>query len=446
MTTLPDELDLLLVPRWIVPVVPRGLVLEHHALAVHQGRIVALLPVEQTTNLKVRERRELPHHLLIPGLVNAHGHAAMSLFRGLADDLPLMTWLTDHIWPAEGRWVNADFVRLGTDLAIAEMLRGGTTCFSDMYFYPDVAAAAAMEAGIRAQLAFPVIDNPIPGARDSAEAIAKGLKLHDETRHNPLITVAFGPHAPYTVSDETLTRVRTLADELDLPIHMHIHETAFEVDEAVHQTGRRPLQRLQQLGLLSPRLQAVHVTQVNDDDLKLLSEHGVQVIHCPESNMKLASGATPVQRLLDQQINVALGTDGAASNNDLDMLGEMRTAALLAKLTAGEPTALDAHAALHMATLAGAQALGLSDETGSLEVGKAADLTAIDLSGLAQQPVYQPVSQLLYTCNAAQVSDVWVAGKPKLRAGKLCSLDTGPMLQQASELATRIRKGDTHES
>ncbi|MEH6492957.1 TRZ/ATZ family hydrolase [Halopseudomonas sp.] len=446
MTTLPDELDLLLVPRWIVPVVPRGLVLEHHALAVHQGRIVALLPAEQTADLKVRERRELPDHLLIPGLVNAHGHAAMSLFRGLADDLPLMTWLTDHIWPAEGRWVNADFVRLGTELAIAEMLRGGTTCFSDMYFYPEVAATAATEAGIRAQLAFPVIDNPIPGAKDSAEAIAKGLKLHDETRHNPLISVAFGPHAPYTVSDETLTRVRTLADELDLPIHMHIHETAFEVEEAERLTGQRPLQRLQQLGLLSPRLQAVHVTQINDDDLKLLSEYGVQVIHCPESNMKLASGATPVQQLLNQQVNVALGTDGAASNNDLDMLGEMRTAALLAKLTAGEPTALDAHAALHMATLGGAQALGLSDEIGSLEVGKAADLTAIDLSGLAQQPIYHPVSQLLYACNAAQVSDVWVAGKPKLRAGKLCSLDTGPMLQQATELATRIRKGDTHES
>jgi len=446
MTTLPDELDLLLLPRWIVPVVPRGLVLEQHALAVHQGRIVALLPAEQTADLKVRERRDLPDHLLIPGLVNAHGHAAMSLFRGLADDLPLMTWLTDHIWPAEGRWVNADFVRLGTQLAIAEMLRGGTTCFSDMYFYPDVAAAAATEAGIRAQLAFPVIDNPIPGARDSAEAIAKGLKLHDETRHNPLISVAFGPHAPYTVSDKTLTRVRTLADELDLPIHMHIHETAFEVDEAVRLSGQRPLQRLQQLGLLSPRLQAVHVTQVNDDDLKLLSDYGVQVIHCPESNMKLASGAMPVQQLLDAKVNVALGTDGAASNNDLDMLGEMRSAALLAKLTAGDPTALDAHAALHMATLAGAQALGLSDEIGSLEVGKAADLAAIDLSALAQQPVYQPVSQLLYTCNAAQVSDVWVAGRPKLRAGKLCSMDTGPMLQQANELATRIRKGDTHES
>ncbi|MEH6567315.1 MAG: TRZ/ATZ family hydrolase [Halopseudomonas sp.] len=446
INSLPDELDLLILPRWIVPVVPRGQILEQHALAVHQGRIVALLPVEQTTELKVRERCELPNHLLIPGLVNAHGHAAMSLFRGLADDLPLMTWLTDHIWPAEGRWVNADFVRLGTDLAIAEMLRGGTTCFSDMYFYPEVAAAAAMDAGMRAQLAFPVIDSPIPGARDSAEAIAKGLKLHDESRHSGLITVAFGPHAPYTVGDETLTRVRTLADELELPIHMHVHETAFEVEEAVRLTGMRPLQRLQRLGLLSPRLQAVHVTQVNDDDLTLLGDYGVQLIHCPESNMKLASGAMPVQRLLDAQVNVALGTDGAASNNDLDMLGEMRSAALLAKLTAGDPTALDAHAALHMATLAGAQALGLSDDIGSLEVGKAADIAAIDLSGLAQQPDHEPVSQLLYTCNAAQVSDVWVAGKHKLRAGKLCSLDTGPMLQQASELATRIRKGDTHES
>ena len=446
MTTLPRELDLLIVPRWIVPVVPHCQVLENHALAVHQGRIVGIVPVASANALNPRERRDLPDHVLIPGLINAHGHAAMTLFRGLADDLPLMTWLTDHIWPAEGRWVNADFVRLGTDLAIAEMLRGGTTCFSDMYFFPDVAAAAAMDAGIRAQLCFPVIDNPIPGARNAEEAIAKGLRLRDDTRHNGLISVAFGPHAPYTVGDENLTRIRTLADELDMPIHMHLHETAGEVADAVAQTGLRPLRRLQQLGLLSPRLQAVHVTEINDDDLDLLVEHGVQLIHCPESNLKLASGMMPVQRLLDAGLNVALGTDGAASNNDLDMLGEMRTAAMLAKIVAGAPTALDAHSALHMATLAGARALGLDEETGSIEVGKAADLTAVNLSGLAQQPLYHPVSQLLYTCSASQVSDVWVAGRCKLRDGQLTEIDPQPILQQARSLAELIAKGDTHES
>ena len=446
MTTLPGELDLLIVPRWIIPVAPHGLVLEQHAVAILQGRIVALLPLSSANTLQPRERRDLPNHVLIPGLINAHGHAAMTLFRGLADDLPLMTWLTEHIWPAEGRWVNADFVRLGTELAMAEMLRGGTTCFSDMYFYPDVAAAAALDAGMRAQVCFPVIDNPIPGARDAAEAIAKGLKLRDDMRHSGLITTAFGPHAPYTVGDETLTRIRTLADELDMPIHMHVHETAGEVADAVKQTGERPLQRLQRLGLLGPRLQAVHMTDISDADLALLVEYGVQLVHCPESNLKLASGMMPVQRLLDSGLNVALGTDGAASNNDLDMFGEMRTAALLAKIVAGAPTALDAHSALHMATLAGARALGLDEEIGSLEVGKAADMTAVDLSGIAQQPLYNPASQLLYTCNASQVSDVWVAGRAKLRDGQLIGLNTPDILQRARELAALIAQGEPHES
>lgn len=442
MTPLPDRIDLLILPRWIVPVVPAATVLEHHALAVDQGRIVGILPRSQTMGIKAREVRELPGHVLIPGLINAHGHAAMSLFRGLADDLPLMTWLQEHIWPAEARWVSEDFVRLGTRLAIAEMLRGGSTCFADMYFYPDVAAEAAVEAGMRAQLAFPVIDNPIPGARDSAEAISRGLKLRDELRHNPLLSVAFGPHSPYTVGDTTLANVRMLADELDMPVHMHVHETAGEVSDALSLNGQRPLQRLDALGLLTPRLQAVHMTQVNDEDLELLVEHGVSVIHCPESNMKLASGICPVQRLLDAGVNVALGTDGAASNNDLDMFGEMRTASLLAKSSTGSSTALGAHQALHMATLGGARALGIAGETGSLEVGKAADITAVDLSGLVHQPVYHPVSQLLYTCNANQVSHVWVAGREKVRDGRLVLADQDGLLAAVDQWSQQILQRD----
>lgn len=446
MTPLPDEIDLLIVPRWIVPVAPAGITLEEHAVAVHQGRILAILPVSATAGLKARERRELPDHLLIPGLVNAHGHAAMSLFRGMADDLPLMSWLQDHIWPAEAKWVSEAFVRCGTDLAIAEMLRGGTTCFADMYFYPQAAARAAIERGIRAQIAFPVIDAPIPGAKDSSEGIAVGLRLHDELKHNHLVNVSFGPHAPYTVVDETLVRIRTLADELDLPIHMHIHETAFEVEESIRQFGVRPLERLRQLNLLTPRLQAVHMTQVNDQDAQLLGELGVSVIHCPESNLKLASGFCPVQRLIDAGVNIALGTDGAASNNDLDMLGEMRTAALLAKGVSGQPTAVDAHATLRMATLGGAQALCLGEDIGSIEPGKAADLVAVDLSGVAQQPVYNPLSQLLYTCSASQVSDVWVAGREKVRGGKLTGFDLDALLADAQDWAQQIQRGNDHDA
>ena len=442
MTSLPDRIDLLILPSWIVPVIPRATVLENHALAIDQGRIVGILTRSQAAHVQAREVRELPGQVVIPGLINAHGHAAMSLFRGLADDLPLMTWLQEHIWPAEARWVSEDFVRLGTRLAIAEMLRGGTTCFADMYFYPDVAADAALEAGMRAQLAFPVIDNPIPGARDSAEAISRGLKLRDEIRHNPLISVAFGPHSPYTVGDATLANVRMLADELEMPVHMHVHETAGEVSDALKLAGQRPLQRLHVLGLLTPRLQAVHMTQVNDEDLQLLVENGVSVIHCPESNMKLASGICPIQRLIEAGVNVALGTDGAASNNDLDMFGEMRTASLLAKSSTGSPTALSAHQALHMATLGGAQALGIASETGSIEVGKMADITAVDLSGLVHQPVYHPVSQLLYTCNANQVSHVWVAGREKVRAGQLMLPDQDGLLEAVSQWSQQILQRD----
>ncbi|QIB51689.1 TRZ/ATZ family hydrolase [Pseudomonas sp. OIL-1] len=446
MTSLPDAIDLLITPRWIVPVVPSGLVLENHAIAVHQGRIAGIVPVSATLDLKVAERRDLPDRLLIPGLINAHGHAAMSLLRGMADDLPLMDWLNDHIWPAEAQWVNEAFVRCGTELAIAEMLRGGTTCFVDMYFYPEIAASVALEYGIRAQVAFPVIDNPIPGAKNSDEGIAKGLRLHDEVKHSQLVNIAFGPHAPYTVGDATLTRIRTLADELDLPVHMHIHESAVEIEDSVRQTGLRPLQRLHQLNLLTPRLQAVHMTQISDEDLELISDLGVSVIHCPESNLKLASGFSPVQRMLDAGINVALGTDGAASNNDLDMLGEMRTASLLAKGVSGQPTAMDAHTALRMATLGGAQALCMGDETGSLEPGKAADMIAVDLSGLDQQPVHNPLSQLLYSCNASHVSDVWVAGAEKVRDGKLLGIDQTRLLAEAQEWARKIQRGKQNDA
>ncbi len=446
MTSLPDAIDLLITPRWIVPVVPSGLVLENHAIAVHQGRIAGIVPVSATLDLKVAERRDLPDRLLIPGLINAHGHAAMSLLRGMADDLPLMDWLNDHIWPAEAQWVNEAFVRCGTELAIAEMLRGGTTCFVDMYFYPEIAASVALEYGIRAQVAFPVIDNPIPGAKNSDEGIAKGLRLHDEVKHSQLVNVAFGPHAPYTVGDATLTRIRTLADELDLPVHMHIHESAVEIEDSVRQTGLRPLQRLHQLNLLTPRLQAVHMTQISDEDLELIRDLGVSVIHCPESNLKLASGFSPVQRMLDAGINVALGTDGAASNNDLDMLGEMRTASLLAKGVSGQPTAMDAHTALRMATLGGAQALCMGDETGSLEPGKAADMIAVDLSGLDQQPVHNPLSQLLYSCNASHVSDVWVAGAEKVRDGKLLGIDQTRLLAEAQEWARKIQRGKQNDA
>ncbi|MFG0631998.1 TRZ/ATZ family hydrolase [Pseudomonas sp. xss_2] len=436
MPTPSTPLDLLLVPAWLVPVEPAGVVLEGHALGLRDGLITWIGPRERAP--AANEVRELPDCLLCPGLVNAHGHAAMTLFRGLADDLPLMTWLHEHIWPAEGRWVDEGFVRDGTDLAIAEQLKGGITCFADMYFYPREACDRVHRSGIRAQVAVPLLDFPIPGARTPDEGLHLAIELFGDLRHHPRITIALGPHAPYTVNDQNLEKIRVIADQLDAPLHMHIHETASEVEQAVAEHGERPLARLARLGLLGPNLQAVHMTQISDDDLALLVESNTSVIHCPESNLKLASGFCPVERLWQAGVNVAVGTDGAASNNDLDLLGETRTAALLAKAVAGSAAALDAHRALRMATLNGARALGLEARIGSLEVGKAADLVAFDLSGLAQQPVHDPVSQLIYATSRDCARHVWVAGEQLLDERRLTRMDETALTAMARTWGARI--------
>lgn len=438
MTPPVAPLDLLLLPTWLVPVEPAGVVLKEHGLGIRDGRIAYIGPRTQALKLAAHEVRELPGILLSPGLVNAHGHAAMSLFRGLADDLPLMIWLEKHIWPAEAKWVDEAFVRDGTDLAIAEQIKGGISCFSDMYFFPKIASERVHNSGIRAQIAIPILDFAIPGAATADEALRQGIELFGDLKHHPRIKIAFGPHAPYTVSDANLEKVRVIAEELDAAIHMHIHETAFEVQQSVEQYGERPLARLARLGLLGPRLQAVHMTQISEDDLALLVESNSSVIHCPESNLKLASGFCPVELLWQAGVNVAVGTDGAASNNDLDLLGETRTAALLAKAVAGSASALDAHRALRMATLNGARAMGLEAEIGSLEVGKAADIVAFDLSGLAQQPIYDPVSQLIYATGRDCVKHLWVGGKPLLDDRQLTRMDEQQLSATAAAWGRRI--------
>lgn len=438
MTSTAAPLDLLLLPTWLVPVEPAGVVLKEHGLGIRNGCIAFIGPRDAALKLAAREVRELPGMLLSPGLVNAHGHAAMTLFRGLADDLPLMTWLEKHIWPAEAKWVDEAFVRDGTNLAIAEQIKGGISCFSDMYFYPKVASDCVHNSGMRAQIALPILDFPIPGASSADEAIRQGIELFGDLKHHPRIKITFGPHAPYTVCDANLEKIRVIAEELDAAIHMHVHETAFEVQQAIEQTGERPLARLARLGLLGPRFQAVHMTQISEDDLALLVESNTSVIHCPESNLKLASGFCPVERLWQAGVNVAIGTDGAASNNDLDLLGETRTAAMLAKAVAGSATALDAHRALRMATLNGARAMGLDSQIGSLEVGKAADIVAFDLSGLAQQPIYDPVSQLIYATGRDCVKHLWVAGKPLLDDRQLTRMDEQQLTATAIAWGQRI--------
>ena len=433
------NIDTLLNARWIIPVDGNEHCLSDHSIAIHDERILDILPTEKANKAyQAQTEIDYPDHALIPGLINAHTHAAMNLFRGLADDLPLMDWLNNHIWPAEAKWVNEEFVQLGTELACAEMLRSGTTCFNDMYFFPDVAARVASKAGIRAMIGLIAIDFPTIWARDADEYIDKGLIIADDYRSNELINTAFAPHAPYTVSDQPLEKIRMLADELDLPIHMHVHETAHEVDEAVEKTGKRPLQRLAELGLISPNLIAVHMTQLLPKEIEQLAAAGSHIVHCPESNLKLASGFCPVKQLLDAGVNVALGTDSASSNNDLDMFGEMKTAALLAKGVSGDATALPAHQALSMATINGARALGISDKTGSLSIGKYADLVAVNFSSVEASPVYDPISHLVYCCGREQVSDVWVAGKHVMKNRTITTLEVNRIKQAAIEFSAKL--------
>jgi 5-methylthioadenosine/S-adenosylhomocysteine deaminase len=438
-----QAIDTLLSARWVIPVEPENRVLEDHALAMAAGRLVDILPrVQAESRYTAANRLALPHHALLPGLINAHTHAAMNLLRGLADDLPLMEWLQHHIWPAENRWVCEEFVQDGTRAAMAEMLRGGITCFNDMYFFPDVAAEAARACGMRACVGLIVVDFPSAWAQDAQGYLDKGLALHTTLRGDPLIRTVLAPHATYTVSATALARIQELAAEWDIPIHLHVHETASEVEQIQHQRGQRPLALLAELGLLSPRLLAVHMTQLLEAEITRLAEAGVHVIHCPESNMKLASGLCPVAQLDAAGVNVALGTDGAASNNDLNLFGEMRSAALLAKVVAGNAAVLPAHRVLRMATLNGARALGLEREIGSLVPGKWADVIAVELGTIEAAPVYHPVSQLVYATGRHQVTDVWVAGRQLLKNRELTTLDLGEITRRVREWGQRISLSD----
>ncbi|MES0873349.1 TRZ/ATZ family hydrolase [Sinimarinibacterium thermocellulolyticum] len=432
--------DLLVAPRWLVPIEPAGVVLEDHALVVDRGRIVELLPADQAAaRYQARETLTLGRHAVLPGLVNTHSHAAMSLLRGIADDLPLMDWLQNHIWPTEAMHAGPAFCEDGARLAFAEMIRGGITCVNDMYFFPEATVRAAREAGLRLVVGLIVLDFPSAWAQNADEYLHKGLALHDELKGETLMRTIFAPHAPYTVSDEPLRKLRQYADELGIGIHMHVHETAGEVDTAVRAGGVRPLQRLDELSLLGPDFIAVHMTQLTDEEITLLAGLGVHIAHCPESNLKLASGFCPVHKLRTAGVNVALGTDGAASNNDLDLFGEMRSAALLAKGVSGDARALPAHEALRAATLAGAQALGLDGEIGTLAAGKSADFIAVDLGGLATQPVYNVLSQLVYASSRDQVTHSFVAGRALLRDGALTTLDETEILAKAARWRARIR-------
>ena len=433
-----EPVDTLICAAHVIPVEPRA-VLERHAVAVRGGRIAALLPTEEAlARYEAREVVSLDRHVLFPGLVNLHCHAAMALLRGLADDRHLMAWLEEHIWPAEARHVSDEFVHDGSLLAMAEMLRSGATCVNDMYFFPGATARAALRAGMRAALGMIAIEFPSAYASDAQDYLEKGLATRDAYRGETLLSFCLAPHAPYTVGDETMKRIAVLSEELDVPIHTHVHETIGEIEQGLVRNGVRPIERLRRLGIVGPRLVAVHSVHLDDAEIDLFARESVSVAHCPSSNMKLASGIAPVALMRGRGVRVGLGTDGAASNNRLDILTEMRNAALLAKVTSGDASLVPALEALEMATLDGARALGLDGEIGSLVPGKSADLAAVDLSSLETLPCYDAASHLVYAAGREHVTHVWVEGRPRLVERRLTGLDEQDLRDKAAWWQRRL--------
>jgi 5-methylthioadenosine/S-adenosylhomocysteine deaminase len=435
-----NRYDLVVTARWMITVEQDGEVLENHALAIKDGKIEAILPATQAAALQADRHVRLDSHVLMPGLVNLHGHSAMTLLRGMADDLALMDWLNNHIWPAEGRHVRDDFVFDGARLAMAEMIRCGTTTINDMYFYHGAMARAGIASGMRTFVGCSILEFPTNYGLNADDYLSKGLAERREFIGEDLITFTLAPHAPYTVGDETFRKVVTLAEQEDMLIHCHIHETGFEVENGVKEHHQRPLARLKSLGLLSPRLIAAHMVHLSADEIELAARHGLSVAHNPSSNMKLASGIAPVAQLLAAGVNVGIGTDGAASNNKLDMLAETRLAALLAKVGTLDPTAVPAATAIRMATQNGANALGLGDRIGSLKTGKDADVIAIDLSAVETAPAFDPVSHVVYAAGREQVSHVWVKGRTLMQERALCSLDEPALKARAEDWRLRILK------
>jgi len=441
-----QSVELIIWPRWMILMTAENQVMENKGIVIDAGQIIALIDQDDGLDqYHAKEEVHLPDHVILPGFINAHTHSAMTLLRGLGDDMPLMPWLQDKIWPAEAALVSAEFVADGTRLAIAEMMRSGTTCCNDSYFFPDVSAQVALECGFRFSAGMPIIEFPTAWAQNPEEYLDKARTTLEWIANEEMITACMAPHAPYTVSDESLTALSSMAEAFSIPVHIHLHETQQEVDDAIKLRNKRPFHRLKDLGLINARLLAVHMTALTDDEISDLAATGAHVVHCPESNMKLASGACRLADLLDAGVNVALGTDGCASNNDVDMLGEMRSAAFLGKLTAADAAAVPAEQVLKMATINGAKALGIADKVGSIEVGKQADLTAIDLGRLESKPMYDVISHLVYATGRHQVSDVWINGERRLKQFKLTQMDESELIAMADRWQTRVASVDSKQ-
>lgn len=435
-----QTIDQLIHSKWLITGEPKQPVLENQTLAIQNGKILEILSRENASKkYSAKQNLEYATHAVLPGFINAHTHLAMNYFRGFADDLALMNWLNNFIWPAERKWVSHEFVRDASLLAMAEMIRCGTTCYNDMYFFLQATAEATEIAGLRGSIGITVINFPTAWAKDVDEYFAKGLEFLEQYKNHDKINITMAPQGIYTVEEKSLVRIKELADQHKIKINMHVQETADEVNQSLQQTGLRPIKRLQDIGYISPQLIAVHMTQINEEDLEILAQGKPHIVHCPESNMKLASGACPVEQFQKIGLNVALGTDGAASNNDLDMMSEMRSAAFLSKLVTKNPESLSAQEAITLATLNGAKALGIEQVTGSLKAGKSADFIAVKLDEIETQPLYHPESHLVYAASRQQVTDVWVAGKQLMKNRQLTTLDEKELIAKAQYWRQKIR-------
>ena len=426
---------------WIFTSNSEGQLLSDYSIVIENNKIIDLVHQSKVFDeYDADEVYQLTDHILIPGLINTHTHAAMSLFKGFADDLPLKDWLNNYIWPAEKKFVNSSFVKDGSILALSEMIKAGVTTFNDMYFYPDATAEASIELGIRSNIGLVVLDFPTNYAADPEDYLLKGFEFRDKWRNEDLITTSIAPHAPYSVSDEAFGLINTYSEELGIDIHIHLHETQWEIEDSVKRYGITPVQRLNNLGIISPSLIAAHCVYLNDQDMAILAKNKVSIVHNPSSNMKLGSGIADVAKMLKQNLNVSLGTDSSASNNRLDIMEEMRIASLLLKGTTKSPELLPATQAIKMATINGAKALGLESMIGSIEKNKIADLVAIDLNSIENQPIYNPLSTLVYSSTKSDVSYVWINGKVKLKEKKLVNVDEEKIMQTAKIWQTKIKE------
>lgn len=421
-------------PSWLVTAEKQQPILTDYSIVIEQDKILDILPtIEVHSVYQADQVVELPGQLIMPGMVNAHSHVSMSLMRGYADDLPLMTWLNDYIWPAERAVLSEAYVKDASLFGCAEMLQSGITTFNDMYFFPEATATAVKQSGIRANLGLVVIEFPSSYAEDAEAYLNKGFAAHDSWRDETRITTSIAPHAPYTVSNDTFEKVLTYSDQLDLTIHTHLHETVDEINESISAFGVRPIQRLDDLGVLSPQLIAAHAVHVTDSEIELLTNYGCHISHCPASNAKLGSGIAPVAQLHQHGVNICIGSDGVASNNRTDLFAEMRLAAMLCKGINQDAAILNAQALIEMVTINGAKALGLNETIGSITIGKQADLIAVNVSDLSIAPCYDPISHLVYACGREHVTHTWVDGELRYNDG--CFSDIEP-----SELQSIIQR------